>query len=382
MDISMRGIIAPVLVHERDLEIVPPDLEIALMFSLSEYDKRRHELHREAKYDFFSKMLWPLNLIQAGAENYLGIDGLSFFDLQFKTTQFFDKNLVIELDQEPRDHQARLDLISKFLLEITAPLKKEFKILGIISPEILHGLVPLIKLATDKPITSGKLDSSLSTDNLINIVNQYNHTLKEIEEIIIKWHNFQTKLTQKSKNWGTYYSKSESSESYKLLQEKFAELDKKISEKIWNCRNEIDYLFHWALSGRTLNIITPINEIWVPIYIAGLILPNNTRKFLLFPPSIVSSTMKSSRWVPVDSFHSSFYKILKEKVENMLDAQAPLTQKFIESCKTQNLFLKEEANSLVTRGFDRLREKKLIEPKYLDAVQLEWQKAFNAFKNK
>jgi len=378
----MRGNIAPVLVHERDLEIVPPDLELALMFALLEYDKRRHEQYREAKYEFFSKVLWPLNLIQAGAENYLGIDGLFFFDLQFKITQFLDPKLVMEIDQETRDHQARLALISKFHAEISAPLKKDLKIKGIIGPEILHGLVPLIKLATDKPITSGKLDSSLSTDNLISIVNQYNHTLKEIEETIIKWHNFQTKLTQKSKNWSAHYSKSESPEASKQLQEKFAELDKKISEKIWNCRNEIDYLFHWALSGRTLNIIIPITEIWIPMYIAGLILPNTTRKFLLLPPSIVSSTMKSSRWVPVDSFHSSFYKILKEKVETMLDAQAPLTQKFVESCKTQNLFLKEEANSLVTRGFDRIREKKLMEPKYLETVQLEWQKAFKSFKNK
>jgi len=128
-------------------------------------------------------------------------------------------------------------------------------------------------------------------------------------------------------------------------------------------------------------MVTPINEIWIPMYLAGIILPNEDKKFILLPPSIVSSNMKASRWVPVDSFHSSFYKILKEKVEAMLDSQAPLTQKIVDSCKTQNLFLKEDANKLIRRGYQRLREKKLMELKHIETVQEDWQKASEELKS-
>lgn len=381
MDVYMRGTVAPALVYEHDLEIVPPDLELALMFALLEYDKHRHEQYRKAKYEFFSKILWPLNLVQAGAENYLGIDGLFFFDLQFKITKFLDPKLSRELEREFIDHKARIKLISECITGINTSIKKDIRIKGIIGPEILHGLVPLIKLATDKPLTSDKLDSTASTDDLIQVVNQYSYVLKELEEIISKWHNFQTKLTQKMKNWHEQYSSPEKFADYEELQEKYIELDKKISEKIWNCRNEIDYLFHWALSGHTLNMVTPINEIWIPMYLAGIILPNNDNKFILLPPSIVTSNLKVSRWVPVDSFHTSFYKILKEKVEAMLDSQASLTQKIVDSCKAQNLFLKEEANKLIRRGYQRVREKKLMEYKYIEAAQNDWQKASDYLKS-
>jgi len=381
VDVYMRGTVAPALVYEHDLEIVPPDLELALMFALLEYDKHRHEQYRKAKYEFFSKILWPLNLVQAGAENYLGIDGLFFFDLQFKITKFLDPKLSRELEREFIDHKARIKLISECITGINTSIKKDIRIKGIIGPEILHGLVPLIKLATDKPLTSDKLDSTASTDDLIQVVNQYSYVLKELEEIISKWHNFQTKLTQKMKNWHEQYSSPEKFADYEELQEKYIELDKKISEKIWNCRNEIDYLFHWALSGHTLNMVTPINEIWIPMYLAGIILPNNDNKFILLPPSIVTSNLKVSRWVPVDSFHTSFYKILKEKVEAMLDSQASLTQKIVDSCKAQNLFLKEEANKLIRRGYQRVREKKLMEYKYIEAAQNDWQKASDYLKS-
>ena len=78
----MRGIVAPALVHERDLSIIGSDVELALMFAFLEYDKRRNDQFRNATYSFFSKILWPLILIQAGPENYIGIDALLFFDLR------------------------------------------------------------------------------------------------------------------------------------------------------------------------------------------------------------------------------------------------------------------------------------------------------------
>ena len=85
----MRGIIAPALVHERDLSTYNPDMELALIFALTEYDKRRHGQYRDASYEYFVKILWPIALVQAGPENYIGIDRMKhFFDLQFKLTQY------------------------------------------------------------------------------------------------------------------------------------------------------------------------------------------------------------------------------------------------------------------------------------------------------
>ncbi len=370
----MPGLIAPVLVHERDLSIITPDMELALMFALLEYDKRRHG---QGTYQFFSKILWPLMFIQAGSENYIGIDGLFVFDLQMKKTEFLssDSTILSLLKTDIGDPQARLDLLSQCMNDLNAPLKGVLRIKGVMGPDIIHGLVPLIKLATDKPTTAIKLEPVISTDSLIGITMQYNQALKNIEETISKWHLLQQNIHQNFQKWQSSHANAASSTQKKQIEEKYQELDKKILDRVWDCRNEIDYLLHWSISGRTLNLIMPITEIWISMYLAGIILPNNAKKFLLLPPSILSEEIKSNRWVPVDAFHSSFYTILKDKVEGFLASQSPLTQTIETNCRAQNLFLKEEANKLIARGFIRLQEKKLIEPKYIKALQEEWQKA-------
>jgi hypothetical protein len=349
-------------------------MELALMFALLEYDKRRHG---QGTYQFFSKILWPLMFIQAGSENYIGIDGLFIFDLQMKKTEFLssDSTILSLLKTDIGDPQARLDLLSQCVNELNTPLKGVLRIKGVIGPDVIHGLVPLIKLATDKPTTAIKLEPVISTDSLIGITTQYNQALKNIEETISKWHLLQQNIHQNFQKWQSFHADVASSTQRKQIEEKYQELDKKILDRVWDCRNEIDYLLHWAISGRTLNLIIPITEIWISMYLAGIILPNNAKKFLLLPPSILSEEIKSNRWVPVDAFHSSFYTILKDKVEGFLASQSPLTQTIETKCRAQNLFLKEEANKLIARGFIRLQEKKLIEPKYIKALQEEWQKA-------
>ncbi|NVM53039.1 MAG: hypothetical protein HWN66_05005 [Candidatus Helarchaeota archaeon] len=372
----MRGIIAPALVHERDLTIFNPDMELALMFALMEYDKRRHDQFREASYEFFSKILWPLTLIQAGPANYIGIDRMKlFFDLQFKITDFISSKsgILSELNQEINKPQARIEHLTRWIDEIKAPFKKDLMIKGIIGPEILHGLVPLIKLATDKSITSGKLEPIISTDNLIEITNRYNQALKNIEETISKWHSLQQKVKQKIEKWRLSYSNTSSTKEQEQIESKFKELNEKIQKNIWACRSEIEYLFHWAIPGQTLNLVVPYTEIWISMYLAKIILPNKAKKFLLLPPSIFSEEIKSKRWVPVDTFHTSFYSILKEKIESTLEIQPQLTQKIETICNAQNLFLKDEANKLIARGIDQIQERQLIDGKYIKALQSEWQ---------
>ncbi|HUY01480.1 MAG TPA: hypothetical protein VMV49_18095 [Candidatus Deferrimicrobium sp.] len=369
----MRGIIAPVLVHERDLSIVRSDLELALMFGFLEYDKRRHGQLREGVYDFFSKILWPIAFIQAGSENYIGIDGLQFFDLQFTITGFIENENTIGtiMKKEINDHQTRLNLLTDWKKEIKSPLKTDLKIKGVLGPEILHGLVPLIKLATDKPATSTILDPTSSSDDFIEITNKYNQTLKSIEQTISKWHLLQKNLQQIIEQW----SNTASTEEKQELNLNYEELHKKILDNIWRCRNELDYILHWVLSGRVLNMIIPFTEIWISMYLAKIILPNKTQKFLLLPPSIFSEGLKSNRWVPVDSFHPSFYTILKEKIESTLEMQLDFRQKIETKCKAQNLFLNEDTDRLITNGYALIREKQIMEPKYIKLLQSEWQKA-------
>ena len=126
-----------------------------------------------------------------------------------------------------------------------------------------------------------------------------------------------------------------------------------------------------------MNLVVPITELWVPMYLAGLKLPNGTNKSILIPPSVFSEDIKSKRWLPAEAFHSSFYSILKEKVESVLDSNSQLAQKIKASCTTQNLLVKEEANKLIKRGFNRLREKQLIENKYLDSLNDRWQNSIS-----
>ncbi|MFX1296152.1 MAG: hypothetical protein ACFFD2_15045 [Promethearchaeota archaeon] len=380
-----KEIVAPVLVHERDLTIIQSDLEIVLMFALAEYDKRRHEQYREGSYEFFSKIVWPVILIQTGSENYIGIDGLSFFDLDFKKTKFLtsESPLFSILGRQINDHQSRLNLLSRCIEELNTSLKEDLKIKGIIGPEILHGLVPLIKLATDKIITSVKLEPNISTDNLIVITNQYNQALKNIEETISKWHSFQQVVEQKIEKWYISYARSSSlSIEQNQLKEKYDKLNKKILDKIWDCRNEFDYLLHWSISGQTLNLVVPITEVWISMYLAGIILPDKTKKTILLPPSILSEEVNSNRRIPIDSFHTSFNSILRDKIETILESQSRVAQKIKASCLIQNLFVNEDANKLMARGFNRLREKHLIEDKYLEDLEQKWQRSSQNLKNK
>lgn len=379
----MRGMIAPALVHERDLMMVTTDMELALMFALMEYDKRRHEQYRKGEYEFFSKILWPVSLIQAGPENYIGIDRMKFFfDLQFKNTQFLppDSKILSGLKQKTDDHQSRLELLSGWVKEIETSIKKDLIIKGIIGPEILNGLVPIIKLATDKPITAVELDPIISTDDMIDIANQYNQALRNIEETISKWHSLQRRIEKKIDEWRTSHSMSQTVNEQEQIDAQFDTLNEKIFEIIWNCRSEIEYLFHWAISGQALNLVVPYTEIWIAMYLAAIKLPNNTKKFLLLPPSVLSEEKKSIRRIPVDSFHSSFYSILKERVESALETHAAVRNQIEGLCKAQNLFLKEDANKIMTRGINRIKEQNLIENKYIEELQAQWQDISQKFK--
>jgi len=171
------------------------------------------------------------------------------------------------------------------------------------------------------------------------------------------------------------WSNTASTEEKQELNLNYEELHKKILDNIWRCRNELDYILHWVLSGRVLNMIIPFTEIWISMYLAKIILPNKTQKFLLLPPSIFSEGLKSNRWVPVDSFHPSFYTILKEKIESTLEMQLDFRQKIETKCKAQNLFLNEDTDRLITNGYALIREKQIMEPKYIKLLQSEWQKA-------
>lgn len=365
----MSGTVTPALVHQRDLTVYNPDMELAFMFAFTEYDKRRHEQYRDASYVFFSKILWPIALMQAGPENYIAIDRMKyFFDLQFKITDFpkSDSALLTSLKQNFLSPQDRLSMVSQWIEELKDAPSSQLSIKGLINPEILHGLIPLIKLATEKPLNNVTLDPIISTDDMIEIAAQYNQALKNIEGVIPKWHSLRAQLQQKRDQWHL----ADEEESFKA---KFLELNKKISDYIWTCRSQFDYLFHWAIPGHILSLVFPYTEIWVSMYLAQIKLPDKlTKRFLVIPPSIFSKEIKAHRWVPVDAFHTSFYTILKERIETTLATQKELTLKIEAQCVARNLFLTEDAHALITRGFNRIEAKELIERKYIEDLRLKW----------
>ncbi|MHA1356779.1 MAG: hypothetical protein ACTSRC_01570 [Candidatus Helarchaeota archaeon] len=374
-----RGIVTPVLVHQQDLSTIPQDLELALMFAFSEYERKRHEQFRNATYEFFSKILWPLILIQTGAERYIGIDGLFFFDLQFKRTKFLSSDnpifLILGQEKSYQNPRVHLDQLSQCINELKTPINEEFRLKGIIGPELLHGLVPLIKLASERPLSAVKLNPIISIDSVIAITNSFNQVLRSIEETISKWHSLQQIIERKYEKWHVFYAKSLSDIEQSQIKSKYNELKKTLLDRLWDCRNEIDYLLHWAISGKILDLVVPITELWISMYLAEVKLPNGKRKSILIPPSVFSEKIQPYERLPVNAFHSSFSSILKAKVEPLLDSNLPVAQKIKQSCMTQNLLLKEEAHKLIMNGFHRLREKPLIESTFIDQLEQQWQKS-------
>ncbi|MHA1263752.1 MAG: hypothetical protein ACTSRS_00810 [Candidatus Helarchaeota archaeon] len=379
----MNGIITPALVHERDLTVYTPDIELAFMFTLIDYEKRRHDQYRNGQYTFFTKILWPIALVQAGPENYIGIDLMRyFFNLQFSITEappvvksFFNFSVPNSIKLE--EHSK---IFQDWNEKINTTNKSELKIDGIINPEILNGLVPLIRLAESKPLNGVIFPPLLSLEDSLEVAHQYNNALKRIEENIARWHSVQKMIRTRLAKRTNLISESSSTEK-KSESEAIETLLKKVQRQIWNCRSEFNYLFRWALSGHVFNLVVPYYELWISMYLAQIILPNKTKKFIVIPPSIYSHELNIRQRIPIEAFHSSFYTILKEKFETTFETQKLLIERIESKCSEQNLFLKEDANKLIKRGFNSIEAKQLIERRYVEILRVRWAKVQQSLSN-
>ncbi|MHA1831267.1 MAG: hypothetical protein ACTSWR_07040 [Candidatus Helarchaeota archaeon] len=89
--------IIPSVIDEKSFEAVQEDIEYASVFMFIEHDRRRNIIFKNSKYLSFGKYYWPMIIIQVDPKNYIFIDNLNFFSLQFKNCEFKKPENVIEV---------------------------------------------------------------------------------------------------------------------------------------------------------------------------------------------------------------------------------------------------------------------------------------------
>lgn len=355
--------VIPSVIDEKNLAVASIDLETASIFSFIEFDRRRNDLYKDSKYISFIKYLWPVIIIQCGPENYLMIDNLDFFSLNFEIHKFeyveelkrLNKEVLVEIGQI----NEYLNLITKFIKSLYI-LKR--KINGIIEPEIIKGISPLIKLSSpDFSQYSSQLKRNKEQEDASNLSNQYLKSLKTMNddlELISRILNILRTikgelLEEKLKNDQKIIQKI--NKNIGMLNELFDDL-----------KSNKEYLNRWTIPGSTSGIIVPIMRIWFPLYVAEIKKMNGENSWIVAPPLIIQE--KSNSNLKIDVFHPSFLTSLKNRVENNFK----FFSRFIPKDKIINLFENEQINRYISEGFERLSSNNIVIGKLLVKIKNLW----------
>ena len=375
----------PSIVYERSLDSLPIDMEYACIFSFIEYDRRRNDIYRNSKYLSFNKFLWPMIIIQVGLENYIFIDNISFFSLQYKIHEFENIELLTNVNEmifdDYEEIQRNITIIKNFLSNISV---KNKKINGLIEPEILKGISPLIKLGSpDFSLNSIKFQYDETQLEPTEISNQYATSLKKINRNVENIENILKYLNESKDTILELLSRKQSKnvnnvifDTNKLMNS--LELND-INDNIKFCLNaynelynvlksEMNYLNRWSVAGSVIGVILPIIRIWFPLYIAEIITDSGDTRWIVAPPLIFQP--KTEREIPLDVFHPSFLTSLKDRVESNFK----YLQNFISNDKGINFFSIKEVNRFISEGFTKLYSDSLMNNKLLNHIQKVWNK--------
>ncbi len=147
----------------------------------------------------------------------------------------------------------------------------------------------------------------------------------------------------------------------------------KIDKIIKVCENEKSYLGSWSVSGNSLGIVMPINKVWIPLYISEIETIDGDEKIIVSPPSLLPNQFNTSeRWVPFDFLHSSFKVMLQERLENALEINLELRSNFEFNCSKENLFSNPDIDRKISRGFNELLRKNLIDEIHINEIRKNW----------
>lgn len=182
------------VLKEKDLvPINRLDLELASMFTITEYFRHLTNL-KNSRYLFFSKALWPLYLVQVGLEHYIAIDGLNFYSLRFQITdapstiQSKISRLMRDASGKSPEEQDLVSILDECKELIEGIEKPEIFIKGVVDPDLLKGITTLLKSEESNPSSLlASLDSVYTSDQAIEIANEFSNVLKQIDGNIQSW---------------------------------------------------------------------------------------------------------------------------------------------------------------------------------------------------
>ncbi|NVM04420.1 MAG: hypothetical protein HWN67_19005 [Candidatus Helarchaeota archaeon] len=147
----------------------------------------------------------------------------------------------------------------------------------------------------------------------------------------------------------------------------------KIDKIIKVCENEKSYLGSWSVSGNSIGMVMPINKVWIPLYVSEIETTEGDEKIIISPPSLLPNHFNTSeRWVPFDFLHTSFKVMLKERLENALEINLELRSNFEFNCSKESLFSIPDIDRKISRGFNELLRKNLIDEIHINEIRKNW----------
>ncbi|NHI91806.1 MAG: hypothetical protein EAX96_04835 [Candidatus Lokiarchaeota archaeon] len=205
--------VVPSIIWEHNSQPVNSmDLEIASFFALTEYLRLTHKKLKNCEYVLFAKTLWPITLVQNGPEDYIAVDGLNFYLFQFSLT-LSPTTIHSKISRLLRDSgvygsagAASLEIFLKNLTETNNLIlnigKEDETIKGIIEPDVIRGLTPLIKFQDEQPTSKlAIIDSSFLTDQILDISGKFRNFINQIDGNINKWRELDELIVSITDQW-------------------------------------------------------------------------------------------------------------------------------------------------------------------------------------
>ncbi|MFX1257824.1 MAG: hypothetical protein ACFFAN_08195 [Promethearchaeota archaeon] len=183
--------------------------ELALVFYLLTKNLKKGE-----KILSFSRLLWPLLSIQGVISTHIFLDGLAIFSKKGKFSNPPRQPLVGHFLRNIEERE-KIELLNKIIEvltykdteaeEIGVGEESEYQSLtveGLINPEHLQSLKKLIPFIDYLPITDyTPLDTSLSTEQALNISERYRSILETMKGNVLRWETQTDLIGTEIKKW-------------------------------------------------------------------------------------------------------------------------------------------------------------------------------------
>lgn len=332
--------------------------ELALSFYLL-----TNELSKNKKIISFSRLLWPILSIQGVISTHIILDGLKLFNNRGRFSNPPRQPLIGHILRNI-DKKTRIELLNRILdvltykdieaEEIGEGEESEFhtlKIDSIINPVFLQSLIKFIPLIEYKPIVDYTvLDSSISTENALNISEDYRQIIKTMKGNALRWKT-QIELIDK-----------EVSKWLIDLNVQLKDIDSRYSSQITKTTSSIDT---FQVNEKTKLELDKIDQ-W-SVNEKKKIIENMSTLFKTFERHLEEIIKKNKFFTSGDSLKSRVFKDIVPHFENQFLYLRDEGKKFLESLEGLHQKFKE----LKERGtqIDIEAEQKLA--KFKDSLHIK-----------